>query len=264
MKKLHADVAIVGAGPAGSMAAHNLASAGARVVLLERASFPRDKPCGDGVSNRGLMMLERMGLGEWTSQFLAPQVMRISSPGGGVLDVRSPQASGSCYGRTIPRHLLDARIARAATEAGARLVEGARVRAIETSQGTNSSQLSIVADGLKVDAQLVILADGSHAPITRRLGLVQELPELVAIRQYFVGDAGPIDRLEIHFQPKEIMPGYTWLFPVGNGRVNVGTGTLTRRTRRGEVSLQNVLAHFVTDPRITPSGYWWLAMPLGW
>ncbi len=241
---MQADVAVVGAGPAGSVAAQRLAAAGVRVVLLERATFPRDKPCGDGVAARGLSVLARTGLGEWISRFPAPEVLRLTPPDGQVLDLRLPSGDGYCYGRTIPRRLLDDRLAQAAAEAGARLVEGARVRCVDRVDGRVTC---VVSGGLEVTAPLVILADGSHAPVTRRLGLVRELPELVAVRQYFAGDAGPSERLEIHFQSR-VSPGYTWLFPMGNGHLNVGTGTLTSRVRRGKVSLRGVLAHILSDP----------------
>ncbi len=244
---MQTDVAVVGAGPAGSVAAQRLAAVGVRVVLLERATFPRDKPCGDGVSGRGLAVLVRAGLDEWVSQFPAPKVLRLTSPDGQVLDVRPETGGGYCYGRTIPRRLLDARLAQAAVEAGVRLVEGTRVRGVEWAGG---SRPSVVADGLEVTAQLVILADGSHAPVTRHLGLVRELPEMIAVRRYFAGDTGPADRLEIHFEP-DIIPSYTWLFPEGDGYANVGTGAFTWRVRRDGVVPREVLARFVAGHAAT-------------
>ncbi len=244
---MQTDVVIVGAGPAGSAAAQHLATAGVRVVLLERAAFPRDKPCGDGVAARGLAVLARIGLGEWASRFPMPEVLRFTSPDGQVLDLHPKTDDDHCYGRTIPRRLLDARLVQAAVKAGARLVERTRVRSVEWTAG---SRPRVVAEGLKVGAQLVILADGSHAPVTRRLGLVQGPPELVAIRRYFAGDIGPFGRVEIHFQ-LGVIPGYTWLFPMGGGHVNVGTGTFTQRIRRGVVALREVLARFVADCPIT-------------
>ena len=241
----------MGAGPAGSAAAQRLATAGARVVLLERATFPRDKPCGDGVSARGLAILARMGLDEWTCQFPGPGIGRITSPNGQVLDLRPPVASTLCYGRTIPRQLLDARLAEAAVTAGARLVEGTRVRSVDGANDPTGSRITIAADGLEIAAHLAILTDGSHAPVTRRLGLVQEPAELVAMRQYFSGDAGPHERMEIHFQPQEVLPGYTWVFPIGNDRVNVGTGTFFQRAHQSEVSLRRIFASFLGDSEVT-------------
>jgi geranylgeranyl reductase family protein len=237
------DVAVIGAGPAGSIAAHRLASAGVQVALLERTTFPRDKACGDGVSAHGLAVLDRTGLGEWASQFTTPQVLRLTSPSRQVVDIRPKANNDHCCGRTIPRRLLDARLAQAATEAGACLLEGTRVRRVERASAHSTR---VIADGLTIDAQMVILADGSNAPITRRMGLVQEPAELFAIRQYFAGDAGPAERLEIHFEPW-IAPGYTWVFPVGGDHVNVGTGTFARRVRQDGLALRDVLNRFTAD-----------------
>jgi geranylgeranyl reductase family protein len=242
---MKADVAIVGAGPAGSVAAHRLATSGAQVVLLERAAFPRDKPCGDAVT-KGLEVLARSGLGEWASQFLAPEVGRMTSPDGQVVDIHLKVNGDYCYGRTIPRRLLDAQLAQAAVEAGACLIEGTRVRTVEQADG---HQRTVVADRLEVTAQTIILADGSHAPITRQLGLARGTPEILAIRQYLAGDTGPAERVELNFQ-QAIIPGYAWVFPIGDGRVNVGVGTFNQRVRRGEVALRDTLARFVAHPAV--------------
>ncbi len=236
------DIAVVGAGPAGSMAAHWLAVNDVQVALLDQATFPRDKPCGDAITSRGLAVLERLELGDWAAQFRQPSALRLRSPDGQVLDGRPDVGDDYCYGRFIPRQLLDERLAQAAAEAGAQLMEETRVIAIERT--TNG--MCVLADGQEVTAQLVILADGSRATITRRLGLVSGPPELVAIQQYFVGDVGPEERMEIHFE-RPIVPYYTWLFPLGDGEVNVGTATYTRRARRGSVNLRKVLARFVAD-----------------
>lgn len=244
---MRVDVATVGAGPAGSIAAQRLARAGVRVALLEQATFPRDKACGDGVCAGGLAVLERIDLGEWASQFNAPRILRLSAPDGQVLDVQPEAKAGHCYGRTIPRRLLDTRLAQAAEEAGTHLIEGTRVRDVTRSNG---GPLRVVADGLEeIEAQIVILADGSNTPLTRQMGLVQTPPELVAIRQYLAGDAGPVDRIEIHFE-RHITPGYTWIFPVGDGHANVGTGTFTQRVRQDSIVLREILNRFASDSSV--------------
>jgi geranylgeranyl reductase family protein len=243
---MQTDVAIIGAGPAGSIAAQRLASAGVQVALIERATFPRDKPCGDGVTARGLAIMARTGLGEWVSQFPAPEAGRMTSLDGQVLDVCLQIQDGHCYGRTIPRRLLDAQLAQAAADAGARLLEGTQVQNVELA---NRPKPRVSANGLEINADMIILADGSHAPITRRLGLAWGSPEIVAIRQYFAGDAGPSGRMEIHFRP-QVLPGYAWLFPIGNGHVNVGTGAFTQQVHRGKLSLRETMASILTDPLV--------------
>lgn len=244
---MQTDVAVIGAGPAGSVAAQRLAAAGVKVVLLEQATFPRDKPCGDGVTARGLRVLERSGLGSWIDRFPAPRVGRMSAPDGQIIELRPHPDDHHCYGRTIPRRLLDERLAQSAVEAGARLVEGVRVREIGPA---DEHGRRISADGFQVTSALVILADGSLAPLTRRLGLTADPPEMIAIRRYFTGDAGPQERLEIHFRP-HVVPGYAWIFPLGEGCVNVGVGAFRQYMRKRNVSLQKVLDAFIADTALT-------------
>jgi menaquinone-9 beta-reductase len=239
------DIAVIGAGPSGAVAAQHLAAAGLRVMLLDKATFPRDKSCGDGLTADGIQILERTGLSEWLEQFNKIDTLRLSGPDGKVCDIELIPVPGFGYGRVIPRRLLDARLVQAAVDAGAVLKEGIRVRQVEVGAGGGSAH--IAASGLNLTARLVILADGSHAPVTRSLGLLRENSDLVAIRQYYAGDSGPANRIEIHFQ-KWILPGYSWLFPTGSGRANLGTGTFTQRVHNKETDLHQDLARFAKDP----------------
>src|SRR3954470_22790736 len=121
-------VAIVGAGPAGSSAATFLARQGARVTLLERARFPRDKICGDGCTPRSVWMLERMGLGAWPEAEAAPaDSVYAVSPGGEVLEAAIPARLFGGKALIISRQVLDERLVRHAVQAGAELREGVRV-----------------------------------------------------------------------------------------------------------------------------------------
>jgi flavin-dependent dehydrogenase len=108
--ELKPDVAIVGAGPAGSAAAYFLARAGVDVLLLDKAVFPRDKVCGDGMSSRALDVLERMGLGSWVQSngFLEPETMLLSAPNGQIVTY-SPDRREFSYGRVVPRIQLEGR-----------------------------------------------------------------------------------------------------------------------------------------------------------
>jgi flavin-dependent dehydrogenase len=138
-------------------------------------------------------------------------------------------------------------------------VEGAGVSGAEINGDGSGRPVRVSLDGGTVRADLLILADGSPAPVTRALGLVRAPAELVACRQYYVGDSGPMERLEIHFRA-DIAPGYCWVFPEGQGRANVGSGTFVRRARRGGISLRRVLTDFV---RQGPDGRLAKAIPQG-
>ena len=237
------DVAIIGAGPAGSITAHRLALKGVHVALLDAAEFPRDKSCGDGVGTHGLAVLERMGLGEWAGSFMAPEVLRMSPPDGSILEVR-PDPGDICYGRTIPRLQLDNRLVQSAVQAGANLFEKTRVEGVELAQ----DGVEIRSNGSRFSARLLVLADGSHAPVTRKLGLLDNRPDLYAVRQYVQGDSDAHKIIEFHFQPW-ITPGYTWIFPMNDGRANIGTGTFAYRLKEKKVDLRDYLARFMEEQR---------------
>ena len=233
---IKADIVVVGAGPGGVMAAQRLAKKGVQVALLEKNKVPWLKTCGDLVTREGLEALGRSGLGEWTAQFKLVDRLRFTSPDRQVLDVflgEKPVA------RMIPRFQMDQLLVKEAVRCGVNFMEGTRVNGVTIAD--NGVQVS--ADGVQVAAQMVVLADGSHAPITRSLGLFKEQVDLIAVRQYLTGDSDPDGPLEFHFQ-EQIIPGYTWMFPIGNGQVNVGAGTYFRRTRSNEVDLRAWLEQF--------------------
>jgi len=243
---MKSDVIVVGAGPAGASAAYLLAGAGIDVLLVDREVFPREKVCGDGLASRALVVLERMGLGDWLRGFPEPEVMLFSSPNGEAVRIQPERPEGFSYGRVIPRISLDEAVVERAAVAGARLLEGAKITSLE--QWKDGLRLRGERNGQTVylDAQLAIAADGGQASLTQRLGLIRRPPDLVAVRAYFEGDVGPENRPEIHFE-RVIMPGYDWIFPLGGGRVNVGTGTLVSTVKEGSLSLAKVMRQFVAN-----------------
>ena len=240
------EIAVIGAGPAGAIAAQRLAAAGVRVTLFEQATFPRDKTCGDAVTRLGLDALARTGLEAWSSSFKAITALRFTAPDDQVLDVSLPADTDGAACRIIPRITLDARLAQATVDAGAVLREGTRVRRVEIDE----SEARVYVPGGAVQAELVILAEGSNAALTRRLGLLREACDLIAVRQYLSGDSDPDGPVEFHFQPA-ILPGYVWMFPEGDGRINIGAGTYTRRVRHRAVDLNAILAAFRAQHPVT-------------
>lgn len=234
------DVLIVGAGPAGLMASIRLAKMGVKVAVFEKETFPHIKTCGDLVTREGLGLLADIGLGTWMENYRRVDVLRFSAPDGSLLDVPVADPNKPARNRILPREFLDAKLAETAVAAGVTLFDGCRVQDARVTE----NGVLVTAQNDTFYGDFLMLADGSHAPITRKMGLLHDDADLMAARQYLLAPGvisnGP---LEFHFQGS-IIPGYTWLFPEGNGQVNLGAGTYTRRVRRKEIDLFAVLEHF--------------------
>jgi geranylgeranyl reductase family protein len=240
-----AQIVVVGAGPAGAAAAFFLAQAGVDVLMVDQATFPRDKSCGDGLGFYAGKMLEKMGLLEWVSDFSPILRIQISSPNGN--SARLPRPPEIKHSYVVSRIEFDARLVERAVEVGARLEQGVRVTDLDVpSTGDGHARLRGEANGkaITLQAPLVIAADGGPAPFTRRLGLIRERAEWVAVRTYFEGDRGDPNQIEIHWE-KAVMPGYGWVFPLGGGRANVGIGCRTKDLKRLPKSLRDMLWVFV-------------------
>jgi geranylgeranyl reductase family protein len=255
-----ADVVVAGAGPAGSAAAHLLASAGADVMLIERARFPRDKSCGDGVTAHSVAILNDMGLSFESFDGKAVRVRggRVGAPTGETFaaapDAADP-AGAECW--VVPRVVLDERLARAAQKAGARLVEGTSVT--RTLHDTKGRVVGVeCTDGASVraiTARVVIGADGAHSAVAASLGL-DRAPERhigYALRGYYTGVADLGADLEIYYFDGRILPGYGWVFPVADATANIGIGIYAGELRRSSRKLRDILAEFVArEPNVAP------------
>lgn len=221
------DVVVVGAGPAGAAAAVEVARSGRSVVLADRARFPRDKCCGDGLTTGALRQLEQLGLD--------PAAVPSWQP---VDDVVLRSADGVEVGLPLPRHAgtyaavarraeLDAALVDVARRAGAEVFEGHACTGTTTARGDDHVRVEL--DGIgTVAARYVIAADGMWSPVRKHLGAAAPgyLGEWHAFRQYFA-DVGrrASSELFVWFEP-DIAPGYVWSFPLADGRANVGFGVL--------------------------------------
>ncbi len=209
------DVAIVGAGPAGSAAALAARRSGASVVLLDRADFPRDKACGDGIAPHALDVLRDLGV-EGVERGYAPvPALRLAGPGGGEVARRVARPA-----YTIPRIVFDARLVDAAVGAGATLAKHT-VRAIDVRAG------QVVLDQT-VAARVLIGADGAYSLVRRELGQPAN-PDghlAIAIRGYAPA-VGPLEQ-HIVTSSSAQWPAYAWSFPIGDGRANIGYGEVLR------------------------------------
>jgi len=205
------DVLIVGAGPAGSTAAIHLARRGHRVLLVDKARFPREKVCGDGLMVNALESLGELGLDQCIRQ-KAHVVDRIS-----VFSPSLAEAEFPAKLLTLRRAELDALLAESAASAGATFC-CAEVTELAAREPV---QVSIVGCAKPVIARVAVLATGARTGLARRLGLVsQAAPTAVAVRCY-VRSTFPLDRA-VAIHPPWLVPGYAWIFPLGGDVFNVG------------------------------------------
>jgi geranylgeranyl reductase family protein len=220
---LTTETLIVGAGPAGTAAATILARAGRDVLVVDKATFPRDKCCGDGLTALALRELERLDLAPASvSSWRVVDDVIIRSPSGKERRYSLPDGPG--YHAAVARRLdLDAALVDLASASGARVEEGvAFTRATPTDTG-----VTVELDGLgTVEAEHLIAADGMWSPVRKSLGLTVEgyRGEWHAFRQYFE-DVSPRagNELIVWFE-KDLLPGYAWSFPLADGRANIGFG----------------------------------------
>jgi geranylgeranyl reductase family protein len=253
-----ADVVVVGAGPAGSAAAAWAARAGHDVLVIDSASFPRDKACGDGLTPRAVAELERLGLTDWLDAHIRHRGLHMSGFGSDV-QVDWPGPSFPSTGSAVPRLELDDRIRKVAEDAGARMLLGTKASAVHhDSVGRVTSVL--LADGSEVTCRGLIVADGARSSLGRKLGRRwhQETVFGVAARGYLTSPRGDEPWLTSHLELRSpdgaVLPGYGWIFPLGNGEVNIGVGALSTAKRPADLALRPLMS-FYTDLRRDEWGF---------
>ncbi|WP_433552724.1 NAD(P)/FAD-dependent oxidoreductase [Micromonospora zamorensis] len=209
------DVVVVGAGPAGAAAALTARRAGASVLLLDRADFPRDKACGDGIAAHSVDVLAELGVTEAVEGYAPLPALRMIAPGGGAVARALPRPA-----YTVPRKVFDARLVAAAVAAGAQLRRHT-VRRVEARADR------VVLDG-ELSGRVVVGADGAGSVVRRALGHPQNPDRhlALAIRGYAPALPGPSEQLIVTSRAR--WPAYAWSFPIGDGRANVGYGEVLR------------------------------------
>ncbi|MGH9189469.1 MAG: NAD(P)/FAD-dependent oxidoreductase [Acidimicrobiales bacterium] len=222
---LEAEVAVVGGGPAGAAAAITLARSGCDVVVVDRARFPRDKCCGDGLTVAALRELEALGLRpESVPDWQPVEDVWVRGPGSRPA-VRFPLPRGmGLFAAVAPRSQLDAALLDVARASGAKVHDGHAMRGAEVS--ANGDAVDLDVDGVgAVRARFAIGADGAWSPLRHAFGAHQPgyLGDWHAFRQYFSGVSGAAAGLWVWFEP-DLLPGYAWSFPLPGGRANVGFG----------------------------------------
>ncbi|MFF0489682.1 geranylgeranyl reductase family protein [Nocardia sp. NPDC004068] len=248
----HAEVLVVGAGPAGSAAAAWAARAGRDVLLLDAATFPRDKTCGDGLTPRATAELEHLGLGEWVRAHTVNRGLRMTGFGREAL-LPWPEGSFPTYGSAVPRTELDDKLRETAVKWGARMVDDARVvEVIRAGDRVTGVRVRTAAGTSEIDCRTLIVADGVRSPVGKLLGRTwhRHYAFGVAARAYIRSNRSDDEWITSHLELRDadgtLVPGYGWVFPLGNGEVNIGVGSLATERRPSHIALKPLLQHYVS------------------
>jgi menaquinone-9 beta-reductase len=245
---------VVGGGPSGAACAYWLAEAGHDVLLLEKKHYPREKTCGDGLTPRSVKQLEDMGLGSALADHHRFEGLR-SIAFGRTLEMKWPAHPGfPSYGYVVTRKDLDHMVAERAVKAGATLWDRSEAMAPLLAGGlvrgasVQRKETGAVED---VRARYVVVADGANSRFGRALGTSRrrDYPLGMAIRGYFESPMHDDPWIESHLDIRDrsgnVLPGYGWIFPVGDGRVNVGIGLLSTFNQWKAVNTTHLMEAFV-------------------
>jgi geranylgeranyl reductase family protein len=253
------EVLVVGAGPAGASAAYWLARHGHDVAVVERKTFPREKTCGDGLTPRAVKQLQDMGLGDELAKYHRFNGLRCIAQGRSLELAWPEHPVYPSYGYVVRRRDLDWMVALNAEAAGATLLQRADAIAPVIDRGFVRGAVVQTADAtepVELRARYVVVADGANSRFGRALGTfrTKEWPYGTAIRTYWETPRHAEPWIESALDVKDRngnpLPGYGWIFPVGDGTVNIGVGLLSTFRDFKSVNTTNLLneyAHMVRD-----------------
>ena len=256
---LRTEVLIIGGGPAGASAGYWLSQLGHDCIIVEKKKFPREKTCGDGLTPRAVKQLGDMGLADELAKFHRYEGLRATAHGR-ALELQWPtHPIYPQHGYVVRRRDLDAMVAHNAAKHGARLLEGHEALEPITDRSRLGGTVVKSKDSdtsFTITAQYVIVADGANSRFGRALGTfrTREWPYGTAIRTYWESpmhaDPWIESALDVKDRNGNSMPGYGWIFPVGDGTVNIGVGLLSTFRDFKNVNTTQLLdayAHQVAD-----------------
>ena len=254
MTKRTCDLLVVGGGPAGAATAYWAASSGLDTVIVEQKEFPREKTCGDGLTPRAVYQLEKMGLTEKLENHHRHDGLRVIAHNR-TLELAWPEHEKyPSHGYVIRRCELDTFVIEQAVKAGAELREATEAKEPLKDNGLEISGALVTNKNTgkeyEIRARHVAIADGANSRFGRALGTARnrDFPMGMAIRGYFESplhdDRWIESSLDVRDRHGNAMPGYGWIFPVGNGTINVGIGLLSTFRNYREINTSHLFEEF--------------------
>lgn len=250
------DVVVVGAGPAGCTAAVYASQLGLKTILLEARSVPKDKICGDAVAGKCIPILKELGLLEKVKNGPHGYSTGVifSSPKGDIVNItfNPPGAKQKTDGYVVRRKVFDEYLYRRVEESAAETRLQFKVSGLVTENG---KVVGVKGTGYgsgteeTYRAKVVIGCDGYRSVVARELGVFERDPDhyVLALRQYWEGVSGMSEAIEVHFVD-DIIPGYFWIFPLEDGKANVGLGMMERDIKERNVDLRELMAKAIANP----------------
>ena len=255
-------VLVIGGGPAGSAAAYWLARDGHDVTLVEKKEYPRDKTCGDGLTPRAILQLQDMGFDFDVPQFHTITGLRSYAGDDLMLELPWPEHSRfPNWGGVMRRRDLDAQVATLAAKQGVTILEKTEATPLIEDGFLDGVTLGHNGSSVTVKPRITVIADGSMNRFGRELGTERrrDYPMGLAARGYYSSPRSTDPFLESQLDLRDssgaTLPGYGWVFPLGDGTVNVGVGLLTTFKRWKHVNT----THMMADYAATAPAYWELS-----
>ena len=250
------DLIIVGGGPAGAAAALYAAREGLSTLLLDKASFPRDKVCGDALSGKSVAVLKELDLLDQVRRLPGAAINRIifSSPDQTelVIQLGNSELESVPEGFVIRRHIFDQFLFDQARQAATTTLEGFTVTDLLQKDGRVCGVRGRSGDGDEREFRggVVLGADGYKSIVARKTGNYRHQPRhcITALRQYYQGVSGLTDQIELHFV-SDIIPGYFWIFPLENGTANIGLGMPHSEIKKQGRNLRQALKAVIEGPQ---------------
>ncbi len=255
---VEADAIVVGAGPGGASAAAHLADRGLTVALLEKSSFPRDKVCGDGLTPRAVKQLIKLGIDvSEDAGWLRNKGLRVYGGRAEPFELPWPTlAEFPSFGLVRKRADFDSLLADRAVAKGAALYQNTNVAA-PILDGRSDRIVGVRSkDGRQFRAPFVLAADGNSSPLAKSMGLIKrdDRPMGVAVRTYFTSPRSDDDYMESWLElwdgkPGEsnLLPGYGWIFGMGDGTCNVGLGTVAPTAKSQKLNYRDMFGRWLAN-----------------